>query len=576
MSNVVSGTVVGVLVEILKKHGVRHVFGLPAAQFALFMNGTSKDQYFTYATTRHEEAAGHMAHAAHLVTGEMAVCFGTVGPGATNLVPGVAAAWQDNVPMLVLTPNNQLNMLDPDRDVLQRSDHLALFRPITKWSAQIRTPERAPELFERAIYIARSGRPGPVHLDVPCDIGSQPCTYDLDSIPILTPSRPTPTQADIEAVAKALREAKRPLLLAGGGVSRSDATEAFRALVRRTGAPFFTTPKGNGISEPGSPHDIGSPGWFGGGAVVKACREADVILAVGCKFSSWVPIHKPPTCPVPAGQKIIQIDIDDTMLGKNAPITTGLVGDARETLKLLDAALAAQPGAALDRDWVATLTSVQRAYRAEVDAIADAVTTEGTSIVNTAAYMRELARVIPKDAILCMDGGQASSWEMTYLRPCHTRHLAHSAGMGHMGFGLPSSIAAKMVCPDKTVIAVTGDGGAGLTIQELETAARYGVATVLIVMNDSHWGCYRPYQDEVFKNKNLGTQLTDVDFVRVAEGFGCRGERVDRVEELAPALDRAIKSGKPTLLNVITDFTPHPMDPQLWGGVVMHGYNMAG
>ncbi len=571
ITNAAHHTVSGVFVQILKKHEIRHVFGLPAAQMAMIMDGISRDPYFRYVTTRHEEAAGHMAHAAHLVTGEMAMCFGTTGAGAANLVPGVAAAWADNIPMLVVTPSNQVNAIDPDFDQLQHLDHMALYRPITKWSAQIRSAERAPELIERAIAIARSGRPGPVHLDIPCDVGTWKCTYDLDSIPILTPPRPVPASTDLDRVVRLLREAKRPLLLAGGGVARSGATTQFREFAALTGIPFMTTAKALGVADFAAPNYIGSCVFWGGRAVVRACAEADVILAIGCKFSTWIPIHKPPLLNLPRGQKIIQIDIDDGMLGKNVPVTLGLVGDARETLTALNNTFAGTQAFAFPAGWVQDLAKDRHDYLAEIDAVAETGAT-GNGTPNTAAFVRELARIMPPGAIISMDGGQVASWEMTYMQPRDPRHLAHSAGMGHMGFGIPAAIGAKIAHPDKPVIAITGDGAAGLTIQELETAARCGVKIVAVVFNDSAWGCYLPLEVHVFHNIRFGSTLTNVDFARVAEGFGCNGEQIDTVAQLAPALDRALKADKTTVLNVITTFTPHPMD-SYWG-LATQGINL--
>lgn len=571
VGKVVNSTISGVLLEILKKHGIRHVFGLPAAQLGLVMNGASRDPWFRYFTTRHEEAAGHMAHGLHLVSGEMAVCFGTVGPGATNLLPGVAAAWADNVPMLVLTPNNQLNRIDPGKDLLQNADQIALYKPITKWSAMIRSAERAPELIERAIYIARSGRPGPVHLDIPCDVGTWPCRHDLAGIPTIPPARPVPAAADIERVADALRAAKRPLLIAGGGVVRSGATMRFRELARRTGFPVTTTPKAFGVADFASPGHIGSNGILAGTALVRACAEADLILALGCKFSTWIPVNKPPKYTVPAGQAIIQIDIDDAMLGKNAPVTLGLTGDADQTLKALLDALGDR--FATDRTWIAALAADHRAYRARVDAIADARYSEGTQIANTAALMRELVRVAPKDAIFCIDGGQTMEWALTCLQPKDASHVTFNPGMGHLGAGLPMANAAKIARPDSPVILVAGDGAAGCTIQELETAARYGLKIVVVVFNDSYWGMYRPFQEQVFANENFGAKLSRVDFATVARGFGCQAERVERFEDLAPALARALAATGPALLDVATDFTPHPMD-EFWLDVVLHGFRL--
>jgi len=570
MSKIINSTVSGVLVEILKKHGIRHIFGLPAAQLGLVMDGTSKDAYFRYATTRHEEAAGHMAHAVHLVSGEMAACFGTVGPGATNMLPGVAAAWADNIPMLVLTPNNQLDRIDPGKDLLQNMDQIALYKPITKWSAMIRTPQRAPELIERAIYEARSGRPGPVHLDIPCDVGTWDCNHDLASIPAIAPARPVPSPGDIEKIVAALRSAKRPLMLAGGGVARSAATEQFRELVQRTGFPVTTTPKAFGVVDFASPSHIGSAGVLAGTAMVRACQEADLILAVGCKFSSWIPVNKPPKYSVPAGQKIMQIDIDDSMLGKNAPLAMGLVGDARESLQQILDALGTQASYAADRGWIAALQTDYRAYRAQVDAIADSKYTAGTQIANSAALMREIARLAPRDAIFCIDGGQTMEWALTYLQPSHPNNVTFNPGMGHLGAGLPAANAARMARPDSPVILVTGDGAAGLTIQELETAARYRLKTVMIVFNDSHWGMYRPIGEMVFQNQNFGSKLTSVDFAMVAKGFGCQAESVASIEELPAAFQRAMAAPGPYLLDVRTDFTPHPMD-MFWLEVVMAG-----
>jgi len=253
------------------------------------------------------------------------------------------------------------------------------------------------------------------------------------------------------------------------------------------------------------------------------------------------------------------------------PITLGLVGDARETLTALSDKFADRGASALPAGWLQGLAKDRLDYLAEIDAVAETGAT-GNGMPNTAAFVRELARIMPPGAIISMDGGQVASWEMTYMQPRDPRHLAHSAGMGHMGFGIPAAIGAKIAHPDKPVIAITGDGAAGLTIQELETAARCGVKIVAVVFNDSAWGCYLPLEVHVFHNIRFGSTLTNVDFARVAEGFGCNGEQIDTVAQLAPALDRALKADKTTVLNVITTFTPHPMD-SYWG-LATQGINL--
>lgn len=566
-------TVSSVLLRILKKHGIRHVFGLPAAQLSLVMDGAGKDPWFKYLTVRHEEACGHMAHAIAKLTDSMAMCFATVGPGATNMVPGVAAAWADNVPLLVVTPNNQADSINPPRELLQNADQIGLYKPITKWSAQIHHPERAPELIERALHVARAGRPGPVHLDIPCDIATRPCSHDLASIPTIERQRPVPSPAEIERLATLIAEARRPLIIAGGGVVRSGGTEALRALLDATRIPASATPNARGVIPRSSPCHIGSGGVLGGTAVTLACREADLIVGIGCKFSSFLPVNKPPAYPVPAGQKIVQIDTDGASLGRNVPLTLGLVGDARETLQVLAQALAGRP-LAMQSEWLPQLRAERAAYLGRVEALADARTTPGTNKLNEAAFVRAIARLLPPDAIVCHDGGQIMEWTQTFIDPDDPHDNLFVPGMGHLGFGLPMANAAKLVHPDRTVVCINGDGAMAMTSQELETAARYGLNVIVICGNDSHWGMYRPLGEHIYRNPGFGTQLTGVNFARVAEGYGCHGEKLASIDELPAAFARAQRSERPAVIDVPVDYTPHPMD-EFWLQVVLRGVDIA-
>lgn len=565
-------TVSSVLLKILKKHGIRHVFGLPAAQLGLVMDGAGRDPWFTYMTTRHEEAAGHMAHAVAKTTDSMAVCFGTVGPGCTNMVPGVAAAWADNVPLLALTPNNQSYLIEPNRDLLQNAQQLKLYSAITKWNACVRYPQRAPELVERALHIARTGRPGPVHLDIPCDIGAAPCAHELDSIPSIEVPRPAPSGAELAKLVDLMRRAERPVLIAGGGVVRAGATGQFRELVRHTGFAAISTCNGYGVIPADAPSYLGGAGVLGGTALVRALQEADLVVAFGCKFSSFLPINKPPVYPVPKGQKIVQVDIDNEALGKNVPLALGLVADARACLEVLNEALASA-GTKADAGWLKAMREEKQRYRAEVDAIADATFTANTGVLNEAAVARAIARLIPDEAILVFDGGQAMEWSHTFMQPTHPQRFVFNPGMGHLGMGQPFANGAKAAHPDLPVILITGDGGMGCTVQELETAARYGLNVITLIMNDSYWGMYKPF-GQMLNNDNFGTQLTEVDFSQVARGFGCHGERVSRLEELPGAFERAREAGRAAVIDIACDFTPHPMDG-FWPQVVLEGVNFA-
>tara|TARA_R110001592_G_scaffold363372_2_gene686198 strand:+ start:69408 stop:71153 length:1746 start_codon:yes stop_codon:yes gene_type:complete len=564
-------TVSAMLLAILKKHGARYICGLPAAQIGLFMDGASRDPELVYITTRHEEAAGHMAASISRVTDTLGVCFATVGPGATNLVPGVAAAFADNIPMVVITGQNQARAIEPSIDQLQSADQLGLFRSITKWNAVIHHPERAPELIERAIHIARSGRPGPVQLDIPCDVGTQLCSYDLNQIPPYRPQRPRPSREELQRVVAALRSARKPLLIAGGGVARSGAVAEFRALVARTDMLAMATANGRGVLLPDDPNTLGSAGLVSGQAAIDAGQEADLVLAVGCKFSTFTPIHKPPHYPKPEHQKIIQIEIDAESIGKAAPIEIGLVGDAKATLAALLEELGEAPDYQQDTAWKKSMVNRRDDGRALYrDSARQSKVVGGSGLLNESAVAATIASLLPEDAIVVHDGGQTMMWTLSHIQVDSPERSLFVPGMGHLGFGLPYANAAKLAHPKRAVFCLTGDGAMGMTIQELETACRYGLNVVVVVFNDSYWGMYKPFGD-MLDNPEFGTRLTTVDFAAIARGFGCHAEDVTELTEIPAAIGRAMNSGKPSVINIGVDFTPHPMD-FLWPNIILDGF----
>jgi len=564
-------TVSEMLLAILKKHGVKYICGLPAAQIGLIMDSASRDPDLKYVTTRHEEAAAHMAASISRVTDTLGVCFATVGPGATNLVPGVAAAFADNIPMLVITGQNQARAIDPSIDQLQSADQLGLFKSITKWNASIHHAERAPELVERAVHIARSGRPGPVHLDIPCDVGTQLCSYDLDMIPPYELKRPTPSRKELQRVVDALTVARKPLLIAGGGVARSGAVQEFRALMEATDMLSMATANGRGVVDPSSPNNIGSAGLVSGQVAIDVGQEADLVLAVGCKFSTFTPIHKPPHYPKPKEQKIIQIDIDAECIGKAAPIEIGLVGDAKSSLEALLGMLDSDTEFNQDQEWKRSMQSKRREcdelYRASA---VEAKVVGGSGLLNESAVAKTIADLLPGNAIVAHDGGQTMMWTLSHIQVDSPEKSLFVPGMGHLGFGLPYANAAKLAHPNRPVFCLTGDGAFGMTIQELETAVRYGLNVIVIVFNDSYWGMYKPFGD-ILDNPDFGTKLSTVDFAKVAKGFGCYAENVTELKELPASIERAMGSKKPAVINVGVDYTPHPMD-FLWPNIILDGF----
>jgi len=561
-------TVSSVFLRVLKKHGIRYVFGIPTIQIGMMQDGFGRDPFFKFFTTRHEESVAHMAHGIAKTTHEMAACFGTVGPGVTNMVPGVAAATRDHLPMLAITSNNHLRLIEPGKDYLQTIDQLSLFAPIAKWGAGLRQAERTVEVVERAIYKSRFGSPGPVQVDVPFDLHTAGCNVDPYATPLLPVPRPIPSARELETVVEAMLKASRPLLVAGGGIPRSGATEQFRELVKRTGFAAATTINGYGVLSKDCPTEVGSRGFFGGYGLVKACREADLIISVGCRYSLWMPVNKPHYPPV-VGQKIIQIDIDSDQLGVIAPAELGLVGDARETIKaLLD--VIGKKQFDTDRTWLAELIKERNRYYEDIARIADDVYLPGTKTLNEAAIARAVVSQLPEDAIVTIDGGQSMEWSLTWFRPVDPHHFMYNPGMGHLGSGLPAAIAAKIANPGATVVCMTGDGAFGMTIQELETARRYGVPIIVIVYNDSAWGMYERPNRAIFHNENFGTRMSVSDYATIARGFGCEGVRVGSIEELSTAVRAARERNTVTVIDVATGYTPHPMD-EIWRPVNTEG-----
>lgn len=561
-------TVSEIIISLMKKYGIRYVFGLPAAQISGFMDGVSSDSDFKYLTTRHEEAAAHMAHAIAKLTNTPALCFGTVGPGATNLVPGVAAAWMDNVPMVVLTANNQSYAAILDTDLLQACNQVELYSSITKWNAIITNPDLAPTLVERAMRNAVSGRPGPVHIDLPCDVGFMRGDYDVD----LSPAWPTPLPSpDPELIGKAvemLLAAKRPCIVGGGGVVRSGAVKEFRDLLDNTGFVATATLNGKGLVPPDHPYHIGSAGFLGGDGVIKGLQEADVILALGCKFSSWTLVQKPPAYPRVEGQQIIQIDIDSEILGKNARIDLGIIADAKVAIQALIDGLGENPKSAIDINWRDDVVKERAKYVEKVNAIAAESIVASSGKLSTAAVIKTVAGLIGPETITVIDAGQSMQWAHTFMQTHDPFCLLYNPGMGHLGSGTPFANAAKFAFPGSQVVNIVGDGAFGCTIQELETAVRHGINAIHILINDSHWGMYRPLGEVIFANPDFGTALTNMDYAAIAKAFGCHGERVTQLEELAPAFARAVASGKPAVLDVVADFVQHPMD-FIWPTVVL-------
>jgi len=551
-----------VLVKALRNEGVQYVFGISGHGIVALMEALRTEDDIDFFSVRHEENAAHMADGWARATGRIGVCCSTVGSGAANLASGLYEAYTDSSPVLAITANTQSFISYPFVGALESMDALSFYRPITKWNAAVHQRSRIPELVQMAFREALTGRPGPVHLDIPLDILLQ----KDDAIDLPAPENYRPygrlrgDQGLIDKAAQILLDAERPLLVAGGGVIASEAWEEFQRLADTLGAAAITTPMGSGCISAKHPRFIGDGGWLGGNAVLQALQEADAIVAVGCHFSSWLGLGKPPVMPAESQQKIIQIDIDPTELGKKVPLKIGIAGDAKSVLVDLLLALKEYGGKGrAETKWVEGLGETYRQYLESLGPMLGG----DTGPITMARLAQQVGEYLSdREAMVSIDGGMVFHWGFTYLHAYQPRHRFFCAGGGHLGFGHASANAFKLAFPDRPVVNFCGDGAFGLTLQELDTAVRHNLCVVHVINNDGGWGMCKAGQLALYGDKALNgidQDFSSADYAEIAKGFGCYAERLENAQDIKPALERAFNSGKPAVLDVKTQLVPHPM-----------------
>ena len=553
------------LVRALLPERIPFVFGLVGGKLAPFLRAVSLQPSMRFIGARHEGHAAMMASAVAAGSGQLGVVAAECGSGGGNLVPGIAMAKANNLPMFVLTSNNQHYASYPARGMFADMDTESLFRPITKWNTAVHDGRRIPELVRWGLREAFTGRPGPVHLDVPQDILRG--TFDYDESEFGNPParyRMTvgapPCAGDIARARDLLMGAKRPLLLAGGGVTAAGATEAFRRLAHGLGAPAIATQMGNGNIAADDPLFLGMAWVCGGDAVHRACADADVVLAVGCRFSSWMRGDRGTLLNTEA--QVIHVDVDPAVIGQHVPVAVGICADAKLALEALLAAMpagpAAGPGWAV---WREALLRAFQGYRTRLDALA----ARRGGMMHPAALSKELSRLLPRDALAVFDGGHTSFWSNDFLPAPEPRSRFNEPGMTQLGFGLPWAMTLQLLHPGKPVFNVTGDGAFGFSLQELDTARRYGLPVINVIHNNASWGIIKlAYEKGGFdfaSGNDFGTSLEGTRYADIARGFDCHGEVVETVEALQPALERAIGSGKPAVIDCRVLFEPHPCMP---------------
>lgn len=525
-----------IVVACLKEQGVDTVFGYPGGAILNIYDALYKHcDEIRHVLTSHEQGASHAADGYARATGKVGVCIATSGPGATNLVTGIATAYMDSVPLVAITCNVGTSLLG--KDSFQEVDITGITMPITKHNFIVKDARDLAKVMRRAFRIAKSGRPGPVLVDITKDATANQAEY-IEEVPdVILPDTACITDADLEQAATLIREAEKPMIFVGGGAIAADASAELLEFAEKVHAPVCDSLMGKGAF-PGT-HALyaGMLGMHGTKYANLGVADCDLLITVGSRFSDRVFGN---ASKFAQHAKVLQIDVDPAEINKNIITSASIIGDVKEVLKRLNPLLDQQNHDA----WVAHIEDLKKRFPLKYNQ-------EGL----TGPYIiEEIYRVTKGDAIICTEVGQHQMWAAQYYKYSKPRTLLTSGGLGTMGYGLGASMGAKIARPEKTVINVAGDGCFRMNLNELATASRYNIPIVEVVINNHVLGMVRQWQTLFYGGRYSATVLDDkVDFVKVAEGLGCKAIRITKKEEVGPALEEAIAYGGPVVLDCQID-----------------------
>ena len=516
-----------ILIECLKEQGVDTVFGYPGGTVLDIYDALYRDGTIEHVITSHEQGAAHAADGWARVTGKTGVVIATSGPGATNLVTGIATAYMDSVPVVAITGNVSASMLG--RDSFQEIDICGVTLPITKHNFIVKDINELADVVREAFHIANSGRKGPVLIDILKNVQNECAEYQPQKpLPIKKKAVPV---SDLEAAAQAIAACKRPLIMAGGGVIAADATEELRAFAQRIQAPVASTLMGLGALPASHPLFAGMMGMHGTATAAKLCLESDCIIAMGTRFSDRVALNRDKFA---ANKTVIQFDIDAAELDKNVHVTHAVLGDVKEALSTLVPMLPEVK----ERAFVQALQE----YRAQEKASAKALELGHEVLV-------EAAKRAPKDTIVVTDVGQHQMWTAQYYPIEQPRTLCTSGGLGTMGYGLGAAIGAAKAT-GKHVILVTGDGCFNMNLNELSTAVSHELPITILLMNNHALGMVRQWQKLFYNSRFSQTDVRKrTDYVKFAQSFGATGLFIEKSEDVAPVLDKALSVQGPVVVD---------------------------
>lgn len=524
------------LVRCLENEGVRLVFGLPGEE-TLELTDAFLDSRIRVIETRHEQGAAFMADVYGRLSGEAGVCFSTLGPGATNLLTGVVDAYLDRAPLVAITGQASLNRRHKESH--QYIDVIAMFKPVTKWNASIPKAEVIPEAVRKAFKIAQTEKPGATHLELPEDVAEEVIDDAAVREPLFVqaPVMPEPSPSQVLRAVRAVAGAKRPVILAGNGVIRGKASEAVRAFARALQIPVLHTFMAKGVMPDSDPLSLYTIGLLARDYAATVMEQADVVLAVGYDFVEYAPCFWNPR----RDKRIVHVDGSPAEVDEHYIVDVGVLGDLRLSLELIQRQLSSFPSAWAGR----ARKTVIDGFEAEMDGPA-------SWPLRPQRIMRALRAALKPDDVVVSDVGAHKLW-MARMFPCETPNSCIiSNGFAAMGIAVPGAIAAKLLYPDRRVVAVTGDGGFLMNSQELETAVRLKLPIIILVWRDNGYGVIR-WKQRLRFGRTSSVDFGNPDLVRYAESFGAAGYSVTAAEDLQPALEHALQRNVPVVIDCPVD-----------------------
>ncbi|ADE36361.1 acetolactate synthase large subunit [Methanohalophilus mahii] len=528
------------IIECLYEENVEVIFGYPGGALLQIYDEIYKSD-LRHILVRHEQAAAHAAEGYARATGKVGVCLATSGPGATNLVTGIANAYMDSIPMVALTGQVPRSMIG--NDAFQEANITGITMPITKHNYLVQDAKDLPRIIKEAFHIASTGRPGPVLIDLPKDITTEEIEFSYPDKVDLKGYKPTykGNLQQVKRAASAIEKAHRPLIYAGGGILGSNASEELLQFAEHIQTPVTTTLTGIGGFPTQHPLYIGMPGMHGTKYANYAIQECDLLIAVGARFDDRVTGK---LASFASNAKILHIDIDPAEISKNIKVDIPIVGDAKNILSSLNKYV--NPVEHETRkEWLDRIEGWKKSYPLHYVGEQDGLKPQ---------YIIEQVYEACKDAIIVTEVGQHQMWAAQYYKFSQPRSFITSGGLGTMGYGYPAAIGAKVGKPDRVVFNIAGDGSFQMNSQEIATAVQNDIPVIVAIMNNGYLGMVRQWQELFFEKRYSHTCIRDsVDFVKLAQAYGAVGIRVEKTSEVKPALEKAMDSGKPVIIDFIVE-----------------------